>query len=117
MSSSTVAAASMTDSSLSGDGFWLKDNEYELETRRGDGRFATVWKAREKITGRVLAVKVFKKGMDEKGEVARRFMAKNEEIILRGCENVVSAANRDSSENPVPSQALSRGMLSRNVAC
>ena len=95
----------MASSSLSGEDFWLKDNEYEMETRTGDGRFATVWKAREILTGRIVAVKVFKSGVNEKGEVARRFMAKSEERMLHACRNVVSKATRDLFEQFVLSHS------------
>lgn len=56
----------------------------------GEGRFARVLKAKEKVTGKVLAVKVFKKGEPIELEVSARWIAKHEENMLECVRGGVS---------------------------
>ena len=53
-----------------------------MEEIVGEGRFAKVLKAKEKVTGKVLAVKVFKKGEPIDVDVSARWIAKHEETML-----------------------------------
>jgi serine/threonine protein kinase len=80
----------MADLPSSRQGFWLMDNEYELETKVGEGRYAEVWKATERGTGKLLAVKVYKRGKEPKTDVGFRFIARHEELLLHACEGMVS---------------------------
>ena len=83
----------MAASSSSEEPFWLQnDQEYDLETQVGEGRFSTVWKAREKATRRILAVKVFKMGATTELEIAVRKVAKHEEDMLDAVRGGVSTA-------------------------
>lgn len=74
----------MAASSLPGRQFWLKDtDEYDLKSDIGRGRFATVWKAREKVTRKALAVKIFKKLEAPSDEVRRRIHIRVEDLLLQ----------------------------------
>lgn len=53
-----------------------------MEKEVGEGRFAKVWKAKEKVTGRVLAIKVYKKGEPIDVDVGARWIAKHEAEML-----------------------------------
>jgi hypothetical protein len=61
--------------------FWLKDDmQYYMDQLRGRGAFATVWRAKERKTGRVFAVKIFqvdddaklKRGVRDEGQILDR---------------------------------------------
>lgn len=80
-------------------GFWLDDKmEYELTVEVGEGRFANVWKAREKVTRKILAVKVFKRSGTPEHEVFRRHVARNEDLLLQGAQGGVSTAASEQSD-------------------
>lgn len=88
--------------------FWLDDQvEYELKTKVGEGRFATVWKAQEDITDRILAVKVFKKSNLPELEVHLRCAEKFEEQLVLAAQGGVSIMNSNSHEE-TPFSAMPR---------
>jgi serine/threonine protein kinase len=81
----------MASSSSQSGSFWLKDEEdYDLKSDVGHGRFSTVWKAREKVTRRVLAVKVFRKDEEAVNEVYNRKLAGLEAVMLAAAHGGVS---------------------------
>src|SRR5262249_29913575 len=49
------------------------NGQYELLEQRGEGGFARVWKAREKSTGRTVALKLLKESLRADAEVLERF--------------------------------------------
>ena len=53
-----------------------------MEVVIGEGRFAKVWKAKEKVTGKALAIKVYKKGEPADVDVGARWIAKHEGSML-----------------------------------
>lgn len=62
-----------------GRNFWLKDDwNYDVIENVGRGAFASVWRARERVTGRILAIKRFESAerIDIRSEV------RNESRIL-----------------------------------
>jgi serine/threonine protein kinase len=76
--------------------FWLDDKmEYELKTEVGQGVFATVWKAEEKVTRKVLAVKVYRRSEVPQHEIRLRCTEKMEEQTLLAARGGVSTATGD----------------------
>jgi serine/threonine protein kinase len=76
--------------------FWLDDKmEYELKTEVGQGVFATVWKAEERVTRKALAVKVYRRSKVPQHEVHLRCAEKLEEQTLLAAQGGVSTATRD----------------------
>jgi hypothetical protein len=67
--------------------FWLMDDmNYDLVEAKARGAFATVWRAKERVTGRVLAVKKFESSDMRKTKVAVR----NQSQILDASRSGVS---------------------------
>jgi hypothetical protein len=74
--------------------FWLKDDmQYHMDQLRGRGAFATVWRAKEKKTGRVFAVKIFK--IDDDAKLKRE--VRDEGQILDRLQDGVSLLIHDCS--------------------
>jgi hypothetical protein len=75
--------------------FWVTAHtEYDLIVETGRGAYSTIWKAREKRRGKVLAVKVFNKFNNTMEELERRLEVKNEDQILHLVRGGVSETIR-----------------------
>jgi hypothetical protein len=69
--------------------------QYEFIAIRGQGPRARVYKAKEKITGKLLAIKVWYSMEDAKEELKRRDEAKLEGELLAKIYGLVSVSTRD----------------------
>jgi hypothetical protein len=71
------------------------DLQYDLLAIRGQGPRAKVYKAKEKITGKLLAIKVWYSMEDPEEELKRRDEAKLEGELLAKTRGIVSVSTRD----------------------
>jgi hypothetical protein len=89
-------------SSSTGIGWLSAEMKYILQGEVGIGKIASIHKAVDVDSNKVLAVKVFYKLPSEVEESKRRLVIRNEAIILNAVRNGVSAVIRDSCENLLP---------------